>query len=165
MRGPVACLKVQAATESQPIAAGHCSRFFAASLGPITAIKQVIGSTTPNGIAPKRGNLFRLRNNPQRCHLPRCDFGSDMILPSLRIVPRNGYPVEQGCCPVGASGQKTAHLHLGGPVFLGRQPDKIAMIDMPIGLPDSGYRDCDLSARRTLGKAPHCGCTNELRKS
>ena len=29
----------------------------------------------------------------------------------------------------------------------------IAMIDMPIGLPDSGYRDCDLSARRTLGKA------------
>ena len=29
----------------------------------------------------------------------------------------------------------------------------IAMIDMPIGLPDSGYRDCDLSARRMLGKA------------
>src|SRR3974390_1081754 len=27
------------------------------------------------------------------------------------------------------------------------------MIDMPIGLPDSGYRDCDLSARRMLGKA------------
>ena len=27
----------------------------------------------------------------------------------------------------------------------------IAMIDMPIGLPDSGYRDCDLSARRMLG--------------
>jgi predicted RNase H-like nuclease len=29
----------------------------------------------------------------------------------------------------------------------------IAMVDMPIGLPDSGYRDCDLSARQTLGKA------------
>ena len=29
----------------------------------------------------------------------------------------------------------------------------IAMIDIPIGLPDSGYRDCDLSARRMLGKA------------
>jgi predicted RNase H-like nuclease len=29
----------------------------------------------------------------------------------------------------------------------------IAMIDMPIGLPDSGYRDCDLSARQMLGKA------------
>jgi predicted RNase H-like nuclease len=27
------------------------------------------------------------------------------------------------------------------------------MIDMPIGLPDSGYRDCDLSARRMLRKA------------
>jgi predicted RNase H-like nuclease len=29
----------------------------------------------------------------------------------------------------------------------------VAMIDMPIGLPESGYRDCDLSARRMLGKA------------
>lgn len=29
----------------------------------------------------------------------------------------------------------------------------VAMIDMPIGLPNSGYRNCDLHARRTLGKA------------
>jgi predicted RNase H-like nuclease len=34
---------------------------------------------------------------------------------------------------------------------LAKSEPYIAMIDMPIGLPDSGYRDCDLSARRMLG--------------
>jgi predicted RNase H-like nuclease len=29
----------------------------------------------------------------------------------------------------------------------------MVMIDIPIGLPDSGYRGCDLAARRLLGKA------------
>ncbi len=36
---------------------------------------------------------------------------------------------------------------------LARNDPYIAMIDMPIGLPDSGYRNCDLNARRMLGKA------------
>ena len=36
---------------------------------------------------------------------------------------------------------------------LARNEPYVAMIDMPIGLPDSGYRNCDLTARRMLGKA------------
>ena len=31
--------------------------------------------------------------------------------------------------------------------------DAVAMIDIPIGLPDSGYRDCDLAARKKLVSA------------
>lgn len=43
-------------------------------------------------------------------------------------------------------------------------PHKRAMIDMPIGLPSSGYRECDLRARALIGPAVFLGARRDLWK-
>ncbi|MFZ3307754.1 MAG: DUF429 domain-containing protein [Xanthobacteraceae bacterium] len=39
---------------------------------------------------------------------------------------------------------------------------KVAMIDIPIGLPDTGYRNCDLQAREWLGSSVFVGARRNL---
>jgi predicted RNase H-like nuclease len=43
-------------------------------------------------------------------------------------------------------------------------PHKSAMIDIPIGLPDDGYRNCDLKAKKWLGSSVFLGARRNLSK-
>jgi predicted RNase H-like nuclease len=43
-----------------------------------------------------------------------------------------------------------------------RIPHKRAMIDIPIGLPDTGYRECDLKGREWLGSSVFLGARRSL---
>ena len=41
-------------------------------------------------------------------------------------------------------------------------PHRRAMVDIPIGLPDTGYRECDVEARRRLGTSVFLGARRNL---
>lgn len=57
-----------------------------------------------------------------------------------------------GWVAVSIDGRKRQLCFLESITGLLRLPYDMAMIDMPIGLPQKGYRDCDLEAQRTLGE-------------
>ena len=67
----------------------------------------------------------------------------------MTVIGLDGF--RRGWVAAWSNGASNGLMFLDNIAELLKFPHKIAMIDIPIGLPESGYRTCDLEAKQLLG--------------